>query len=936
MKQPLLFLFFFLFAAHLHSQSILELYPKYFASYGGINAEDIERINKWESTFLNYEQDKFAIYKDSIKNPDAIINVKIQFTKELDLQKAFNDLKMFPNLYYLELSDMKFLSKPVRIDMPEDLSGIKGVEILHLWGDLGWDFSELSDKLENFKNLKHLAINSLAKDKFSQLNLEKLSQLRGLYLSGREGTTIPQAIEELVHLEGFIISADQYPDFKEQSLKLQKLPSLKELKLMYMTLQNGNQEAFGHFGSLERLELTNVKVKDLDKLFAAFPSENKLKHLEIFGSNSENFSEGINRFSNLEHLKLERLGDSIEFPEEIFELKDLKVLILSDNDNFTSLSSKIENLKNLEKLTLYFNSLEHLPEELGHLESLKYLDLKHNKLETLPESLGKLSSLETLIVNTNNLTALPESIGNLNNLEELDVDANQLLKLPESFPGLINLKVLKLNGNDLRTLPSQFGFLKELKQLHLDQNLLEELPSSITNLESLELLYLRNNQLSSLPSFRNISALSEFFINNHRALSNISNYDAGRNRSVVDSSRVPRKSNTISRLPSGFADLERLRTIDISENPIETEALWEEVKNFSSSNYSLKAENTGIKYLPEEGWGNILAKSLYLRNNQINSVPADIVNAPFLSTVDISRNPFFLSGHYENKEKLAVVLFEAGHLPEKMLEKNSKTAKAYLDLSYQRNNRSNALDYMSKAFKIDSSYTAKNIRKTKYAEALLEAGEYHPAIEQFTQEIQQDTASRVRILNFTVPLFENRAKAFLAIGDTLAAINDLRTVSQKFSAGKWGEASLLARKIKDDSLAKDLFKSGVEEYERQIAWNEENDRVNYGYQLSKLELLIIAEEFEEAKEYYNKLLQEEVTPLRNVALLEYFNLILKAISEDLSKIEIQQFSQKISDEEIKISGWSFELFQKWTVQANISFQKKQIISALTAELENRK
>src|SRR5690606_34238729 len=102
----------------------------------------------------------------------------------------------------------------------------------------------------------------------------------------------------------------------------------------------------------------------------------------------------------------------------------------------------------------------------------------------------------------------------------------------------------------------------------------------------------------------------------------------------------------------------------------------------------------------------------------------------------------------------------------------SKTAKAYLDLSYQRNNRSNALDYMSKAFKIDSSYTAKNIRKTKYAEALLEAGEYHPAIKQFTQEIQQDTASRVRILNFTVPLFENRAKAFLAIGDTLAAIND--------------------------------------------------------------------------------------------------------------------------------------------------------------------
>ena len=555
-------------------------------------------------------------------------------------------------------------------------------------------------------------------------------------------------------------------------------------------------------------------------------------------------------------------------------------------------------------------------------------------MEELPENLGNLSSLKKLIANTNQLESLPPGIGQLKNLRELDMETNRLTTLPESFSGLSNLKVLNINANDLQHLPAEFGKLVKLEKFQGDQNLLEELPSSFSDLEALEVLSLRNNNLSSLPSFKKLKALSKFIINNHPAYTNISNYDASRNRGVVDSSRVPRRNNKISHLPPGFADLGRLELIDISENPLETEALWQEIKEFKSSKYLLKAENTGINSLPEEGWKNILAGSLYLRNNQINSVPADIINAPYLSILDISRNPFFLSGNYENKEKLAVVMFEAGQLPEEMLKKNSRTAKAYLDLSYQRNNRSTALEYMNRAFEIDSAYASKNIRRTKYAEALLEAGEYEHAIEQFTHEIQQDTASRVRILNFTVPLFENRAKAFLAIGDTIAAIHDLRIVSQKFNAGNWGEAGLLARKINEDSLATGLFNSGVEAYERQIAWNDENNQINYGHQLSKLELLIIAEEFKRAKDYHNKLFQEGVNPLRNEVLLEYFDLILKAISKDLSNIDIQQFRQKISDEEIKITGWSFDLFQSWLYQTELPAEIVSKMEDLTIILKD--
>ena len=928
-----LLIFLFLYSPNFYSQSILDLYPTYFASFGKIYGESIERINGREDQILNYDQESFHIYKDSIENPEAIKNVEIEFTKDLDLQQAFNDLALFPNLFYLKLSNMKLFSDEVYLDLPEDFSGIKNVQLLHLMGDFGWDFQELSNHLNKLPRLEHLAINGLAKDKFSQLDLDKLRQIKGLYLSGRHGTTIPEEINKMTNLEGIIISADHYPDFQEQFSKLQDLPSLKQMRLLYFQMEEGDEEVFRGFGDLERLELTNVEVKDLNKFVKVFPPKNNLKHLEIFGSKSDHFTEGITRFRSLEHLRLERLGDNINFPEDIFELKDLKVLMLSDNENFTSLSSKIGNLKNLEKLTLYFNSLEHLPKELGLLEGLEYLNLKHNNLETLPESLGNLAALETLILDSNRLRIVPGSIGKLTDLVELDLNNNRLSNLPQSFPQLIHLQILRLNANDIKFLPAKFGNLEELRELYLDQNLLQELPSSFSHLESLEFLSLRNNHLSTLPSFKKLHALSEFIISNHSRNANISYYDASWNRSRVDSTRVPRKNNMISQLPSGFADLEKLERIDISENPIETEAFWMDIKNLRSSKYLLRAENSGIKFLPEKGWGNILAESISLRNNLIQSVPADIINAPFLKGLDISHNPFFLSGNYETKEKLAVVLHEANLLPERMLKRTSGTAKAYLDLSYDRNNRENRLEFMKKAFKIDSFYTKSNIRKTEYAEALLEEGEYQHSIEIFTQAIQQDTASRVRILNFTVPLFENRAEAYLSLGDTLSAINDLQIVSENFSAGKWGEAGLLARKINNDSLAENIFQSGVDEYERQIKWNKENDRNNYGVQLSKLELLIIAEEFVRAQDYYRNLLQEELKSLRNEILLEYFGLILEDISEDLSRIKIQQFRQKVIDREVNVSGWSFELFQKWLHQTDLPEEKVSKMEELTGILK---
>ncbi len=95
-----------------------------------------------------------------------------------------------------------------------------------------------------------------------------------------------------------------------------------------------------------------------------------------------------------------------KIPEEVFDLKHLKVLKLNDNQ------------------------LSTLPESLGNLINLTELDLSYNQLSILPESLGNISNLTHLYLKNNQLTSVPESLGNLSNLTQLDLNENPLVNPP--------------------------------------------------------------------------------------------------------------------------------------------------------------------------------------------------------------------------------------------------------------------------------------------------------------------------------------------------------------------------------------------------------------------------------------------------------------------------------------------------------------------------
>ncbi|MEM9274674.1 MAG: COR domain-containing protein [Cyanobacteria bacterium P01_F01_bin.143] len=209
-------------------------------------------------------------------------------------------------------------------------------------------------------------------------------------------------------------------------------------------------------------------------------------------------------------------GDKLtKIPQEVFELKHLKILKLGYN-KISHLPESIGNLTNLNELSLNVNQLTSLPESIGNLTSLNGLYLHVNQLTSLPESIDKLTSLNRLSLAENQLTSFPEFISKINSLNELSLWNNQLTSLPESIGDLANLNSLYLYENQLTSLPESIGDLASLKKLILWNNQLTSLPESIGDLANLNELNLWNNQLTSLPeSIGNLISLNELDLNDN-------------------------------------------------------------------------------------------------------------------------------------------------------------------------------------------------------------------------------------------------------------------------------------------------------------------------------------------------------------------------------------------------------------------------------------
>ncbi len=145
-----------------------------------------------------------------------------------------------------------------------------------------------------------------------------------------------------------------------------------------------------------------------------------------------------------------------KIPEQVFELKHLKILILNNNRIY-EIPKYIENLANLTHLYLSENQLSTIPESVENMANLTWLDLGGNQLSSIPEFMVNMANLTWLSLARNQLSSIPEFMGNMANLTWLSLAGNQLSSIPESMGNLSNLTGLSLTENPLVNPPIEIA-----------------------------------------------------------------------------------------------------------------------------------------------------------------------------------------------------------------------------------------------------------------------------------------------------------------------------------------------------------------------------------------------------------------------------------------------------------------------------------------------
>ncbi|KAL5565212.1 hypothetical protein UlMin_028376 [Ulmus minor] len=394
---------------------------------------------------------------------------------------------------------------------------------------------------------------------------------------------IPSEISQLSKLSSLDLSLN-YDEYSGEKLLVLKNPSLTTL--------------VKNLTRLEMLKLGGISISSLVPNYLA-------------------------NFKRLTWLDLHDCGLQGEFPAKVFQLPNLQVLDLGNNNNLTvyfpefhqpsplkklvlrytnfsgSIPPSIKNLDSLQFLTIRgCNFSRGLPPALGRLSQLTYLNLaqcqfsghipsflqnlthltilylfENNLNGPIPSWLGKLSQLTTLYLFENNLNGpIPSWLGKLSQLTTLYLSQNNLNgSIPPSLQNLTKLTEISLRGNHLTgPIPSWLGNLSQATQIRLDDNEFHgSVPHSLSRLMNLELLYLRGNNLGGtlkFDMFFDMSHLTDLDLGN----CNLSLLFGGTNTNATLSKFkfVALRSCNLTEFPHFLRYQRKLEYLDLSTNKI--------------------------------------------------------------------------------------------------------------------------------------------------------------------------------------------------------------------------------------------------------------------------------------------------------------------------------------------------------------------------------
>lgn len=175
----------------------------------------------------------------------------------------------------------------------------------------------------------------------------------------------------------------------------------------------------------------------------------------------------------------------------------VEILDLSET-GLTSFPEQIKNFKQLKTLILYDNDISYIPSWIKNMTNLTNIYLGgNNEIDSLT-NLAPMIWIEGIDLSNIGLKEIPTFIFDFKKLDYLKITENKITKLPSSLNKLQALKVLNLSYNKIKKFPDYLS-LPNLEQLFLHSNPVKSIPASISKMTSLVELYIGSSKIKSLP-----------------------------------------------------------------------------------------------------------------------------------------------------------------------------------------------------------------------------------------------------------------------------------------------------------------------------------------------------------------------------------------------------------------------------------------------------
>jgi len=163
---------------------------------------------------------------------------------------------------------------------------------------------------------------------------------------------------------------------------------------------------------------------------------------------------------DLENISGENHYNISDLQDERVQNATMLILKIETSDT-TVINNALIQIKHVEELFIFSDSIRLFGEGLTDLHELKRLVIFCSQLESLPEKFGELTNLLGLEIETSKLTELPKSFSNLHQLDYLAVHQANFLVFPDEVLQLKNgLYYLHLDIPNITALPDNFSSLK--------------------------------------------------------------------------------------------------------------------------------------------------------------------------------------------------------------------------------------------------------------------------------------------------------------------------------------------------------------------------------------------------------------------------------------------------------------------------------------------